>query len=152
MILIAFAAGAAPATAPAETPRHFVERVYAGYRDPDFSPLKRPERVFAPALVAAMREEARLSRGEVGFMDADPLCECQDPSGLRPSVTDAAPIRPAAARVRVTLRFGEGGELRELTLRLVRTAAGWRIADVSGPDEPSLLADLTAWNRKHRRR
>jgi len=149
MILIALAAAAAPATTPAETPRFFVERVYAGYRDPDFSPLKRPERVFAPPLVAAIREEARLSRGEVGFMDADPLCDCQDPTGMRPSVTEATQTG-ATARVRVALRFG--GDTRRLALKLVRTPAGWRIADVSDPNEPSLLADLTAWNRKHRRR
>jgi hypothetical protein len=140
---------AAPATAPPEAARHFVERVYAGYRDPDFSPLKRPERVFAPSLVAAIREEARLSRGEVGFMDADPLCDCQDPAGMRPSVTEATQTGPAA-RVRVALRFGD--EIRRVTLKLVRTPAGWRIADVSDADEPSLLADLTAWNRNHRRR
>lgn len=148
MIALALAAAAA-AQAP-ETARHFVERVYAGYRDPDFSPLKRPERVFAPALVAAIREEARLSRGEVGFMDADPLCDCQDPASMRPTVTEATRTGPAAARVRVALRFGD--EIRRVALNLVRTAAGWRIADVSDADEPSLLADLAAWNRNHRRR
>jgi hypothetical protein len=148
-ILAVTAAAARPLPA-AETPRHFVERIYAGYHDPDFSPLKRPERVFAPPLVAAIREEAQASRGEVGFMDADPLCDCQDPAGMRPSVTEATQTGPAAARVRVALRFGT--ESRRLALKLVRTRAGWRIADVSGPDEPSLLADLTAWNRKHRRR
>ena len=147
--MIALALAAAAAQAP-ETPRHFVERVYAGYRDPDFSPLKRPERVFAPTLVAAIREEARASRGEVGFMDADPLCDCQDPAGMRPTVTEATQTGLAAARVRVSLHFGD--EIRRVALKLVRTPAGWRIADVSDADEPSLLADLTAWNRKHRRR
>jgi len=149
-IVLAGAALAAPSARGAETPRHFVKRVYAGYRDPDFSPLKRPERVFAPPLVAAIREEARRSRGEVGFMDADPLCDCQDPSGMRPSVTEATQTGPRAARVRVALRFGD--EIRSLVLKLVRTPAGWRIADVSDRDEPSLLGDLTAWNREHRRR
>jgi hypothetical protein len=149
MIALALAAAAAAAQAP-ETPRHFVEWVYTGYRDPDFSPLKRPERVFAPPLVSAIREEARLSRGEVGFMDADPLCDCQDPAGMRPSVTEPTQTGPAAARVRVALRFGH--EIRRLALKLVRTPAGWRIADVADADEPSLLADLAAWNRNHRPR
>jgi len=150
MIALALALAAAAAAQAPETPRHFVERVYAGYRDPDFSPLKRPERVFAPTLVAAIREEARLSRGEVGFMDADPLCDCQDPAGMRPTVTEATQTGRAAARVRVALRFGD--EIRRVALKLVRTPAGWRIADVSDADEPSLLADLAAWNRNHRRR
>jgi len=143
---------AAMAAAPAaETPRHFVERLYAGYRDSNFSPLKRPERVFAPALVAAIREEARLSRGEVGFMDADPVCDCQDPTGLHASVGDPVSAGAATVRVPVTLRFG-GGEARAMSLKLVRTGAGWRIADLTSPDEPSLLRDLTTWNRKHRAR
>ncbi|MBV9929731.1 MAG: DUF3828 domain-containing protein [Alphaproteobacteria bacterium] len=155
MGILAMAAAATAAAAPAagagETPRQFAMRLYAGYRDPNFSPLKRPERVFAPALVAAIREEARLSRGEVGFMDADPICDCQDPSGLRPSI-GVARQTGASAQVRVALRFGAGGEVRNLKLKLIRTVAGWRIADLSNPDEPSLLADLTAWNRAHRRR
>ena len=41
------------AAAPAETPAAFVDRLYAGHRDPDYSPLARPERVFAEPLVAA---------------------------------------------------------------------------------------------------
>ena len=59
----------------AETPRAFVEHIYAGYRREDYDPLARPERIFAAALAAAMNEDARLSRDEVGYMDADPLCQ-----------------------------------------------------------------------------
>jgi hypothetical protein len=144
------AAWLAPAAAPAaETPRAFVERLYAAYRNPDFSPLSRPERVFAPPLVAAIGEDRRLSRDEVGFMDADPLCECQDPSGMRLSIGAVSEPARGAAIVRVTLRFGPT-DRRDLKLRLVRLASGWRIADVASADQPSLLADLRAWNRRKR--
>jgi hypothetical protein len=149
-LLLAAWLAPAPAAAPAETPRAFVERLYAAYRNPDFSPLSRPERVFAPPLVSAIGEDRRLSRDEVGFMDADPLCECQDPSGMRPRIEAVSEQGRGGAIVRVTLRFGPT-DRRDLRLRLVRLAAGWRVADVSSTDQPSLLADLQAWNRRVRR-
>jgi hypothetical protein len=139
------APGAAPA---ADSPGAFVTRLYAAYRNPDYSPLAKPQRVFAPALVAAILEERRLSKDEVGFMDADPLCQCQDASGMRPLV-EAVHQAGGTATVRILLRFGPS-ERRELRLRLTRGAAGWRIADVATTDEPSLLRDLQAWNRRKR--
>jgi hypothetical protein len=136
------------AAAPAEAPRAFVGRLYAGYRDPDYSPLARPERVFAAPRVAAIREDQRLSNDEVGYMDADPLCQCQDPSGLRPRIGQVRTSGRARASVRVGLDFG--ADRRELRLQLVRTAAGWRIADVATADEPSLLDSLRRFNRRRR--
>lgn len=143
-LALAAALLAAPA---AESPRAFVERLYAGYRDPDYNPLARPERIFAPTLVAEIREDWKLSRDEVGYMDADPLCQCQDAAGLRAAIGDVRPSgrRAAAARVRIT--FG-GTDPRDLRLNLVRTAAGWRVADVATADEPSLLAGLKRFNRR----
>jgi hypothetical protein len=134
----------APAS-PADAPRAFVERLYAGYGDPDYNPLAHPRRIFAPPLVAAIREDARLSRGEVGYMDADPLCQCQDPAGLRPTIREVDRPTRSTATARVLLDFG-GSDRRDLRLNLVRTAAGWRVADVSTADEPSLLDSLARFN------
>src|SRR5688572_4043961 len=122
---------------PAETPRAFVERLYAGYRDPDYDPLAKPGRIFAPALVAAIREEVRLSRDEVGYMDADPICQCQDAAGLRHSIEEIGQAAGKTATARLRLDLGDS-DRRGLTLRLVRTKAGWRIADIATSDEPSL--------------
>jgi hypothetical protein len=132
---------------PAESPEAFVERLYAGYRDPDYSPLARPRRIFAAPLVAAIREDSRLSRDEVGYMDADPLCQCQDPAGLRPTIRAVDRPGRRAATAHVLLDFG-ATDRRELRLRLVRTAAGWRVADVATADEPSLLDSLNRFNRR----
>lgn len=144
------AATLAPAP-PAETPKAFLERLYAAYRDPDYSPLATPERVFAAPLVAAIREDQRLSRDEVGYMDADPLCQCQDPGGLRPLIGEVARPTAGTAAARVVLRFGGGGDGdREVRLRLIRTPAGWRIADVATPDSPSMLDELRRFNRRRR--
>lgn len=135
------------AAAPDETPRAFVERLYSGYRDPDYDPLARPEQVFSPALAAAIREDWRLSKDEVGYMDADPLCQCQDAAGLAAAIGEvrASGRKGAAARVRIALG---GPERRDLRLKLERTAQGWRIADIATADEPSLLAGLRRFNRR----
>lgn len=137
------------AAAPAETPRAFVERIYAGYGDVEYSPFAVPERFFAAPLVAAMEEDSRLSYGEVGFLDGDPLCQCQDPSGLDAVVRDIRQPGPRTATARILLRLA-GADRRDLSLRLVRTAAGWRIADIATPDSPSLLRDLRRSNRERR--
>jgi uncharacterized protein DUF3828 len=144
---LALAAALLAAAPTAESPRAFVERIYSGYRDPDYSPLAHPRRIFAAPLVAAIREDRRLSRGEVGYMDADPLCQCQDPAGLRPLLREFVRTTPSTATARVLLDF-EGSEARDLRLRLVRTAAGWRIADLATADEPSLLEALGRFNRR----
>lgn len=134
---------------PAETPRDFVTRIYAGYRDPAFNPLDRPERLFAPPLVAAIREDARLSGDEVGWLDGDPLCQCQDHEGLEPIVREVRRTAARTALADILLRFPGHGD-RDVRLRLVRTAQGWRVADVATADDPSLLQDLQRSNRLRR--
>lgn len=148
MILAALALAAAPAFA-AGPPRRFVERLYAAYRSERWSPLARPSRVFAPPLAAAIDEDRRLSGDEVGFLDGDPVCDCQDPAGLRARILALTPDGRSSATARVEVRFGD--DRRLLTLRLARTAGGWRIADVATPDSASLLLDLEAANRRRRR-
>ena len=143
-LALAAALLAAPA---AETPRAFVERLYAGYRDSDYSPLARPRRVFAAPLVAAIREDQKLSRDEVGYMDADPLCQCQDPSGLNPQIGEVRQPSRSRATVHVRLDFGRS-DRRDLRLQLVRTAAGWRISDIVTADETSLLDSIRRFNRR----
>lgn len=147
-LLLAAAMLAAPA--PAESPRAFVERLYAGYRDPDHDPLARLDHVFSPALAAAIREDRRLSSEEVGYMDADPLCQCQDSAGLGASIAALRPSGRKGAEARVRIAFG-GSDRRDLRLKLVRTAAGWRIADIATADEPSLLDGLNRFNRRRSR-
>lgn len=140
-----------PAATAAETPRAFVTRLYAAYHTGSFSPFVHAERVFTPRFVAAIKEDGRLFRDEVGFLDADPICQCQDLAGLRAEIREVRQPPPAAADVRVTLRF-DGSDPRSIRLKLARTAAGWRVADIEAADEPSFLRDLEASNRRKRSR
>jgi hypothetical protein len=147
MILLWLAALAAGPQAPnpPATPRGFIAQVYAGYRHPNYNPLDRLDQTFAPELAAAIREDARLAHGEVGYLDGDPLCDCQDylkvTATIR-SLTQPSP-RQASARVKVAIGVDQPHDLR---LELRRTPAGWRIADVVS-SEGSLLAGLRRSNR-----
>lgn len=146
---LVFAAALLAAAPPAETPRGFLERVYAQYRHEDYSPLARPRRIFAAPLVAAIEEDRRLSRDEVGYMDADPLCQCQDHGGMKPLVRQVRRPTPRTAIADIVLTFG-GSDRRDLEVRLVRGAAGWRVADIATADDPSLLASLRRFNARRR--
>lgn len=153
-MIIALLAAAAPAAAPVApaSPQAFVTSLYAHYRrNPDYSPLLRPQDVFAPRLTAAIRRDAALAKGEVGFLDGDPLCDCQDSAGLRATVAPIGQPGPATARVSVDIHFA-GNDRRHLQLSLARVAGAWRIADVASAQEPSLLADLERENSRRSRR
>jgi hypothetical protein len=145
MMLLALLVAAAE---PVESPKAYMERVYASYRVPNFNPLDHPDRYFAPRLVAAMNEDARLAHGEVGYVDGDPICQCQDPDGLHAKVTRVTQ-QGGKAMADVIIDFTDS-TARRVKFSLVRTNGGWRIADVSSSDEPSFLRAIEASNRKAR--
>lgn len=149
MIWILLAAAAAQPQA--ESPKAFMERIYASYRNSDYSPFTRPERVFAPRLLAAINEDSRLNQGEVGYLGGDPICQCQDATGLKTTIKRVKLQSGGKATVSVSIGL-EGYKPRPATFSLVRTKAGWRIADVSAPDEPSMLKGIEAANRQARAR
>jgi hypothetical protein len=147
MILLLLAAATSSV---AETPKAFLERIYANYAHEDYSPFVHPERVFAPQFLSAIKEDERLAHGEVGFLDGDPLCDCQDTGGMHSSIASVAGSRGSAV-ARITISWQGTGEHSDIRLRLVRTAAGWRVADVGTANEPSLLHDLQAANARARK-
>jgi hypothetical protein len=145
MLLVALAAIAAPAAAQAESARGFVERVYAGYARENFDPLSHIDLYFAPPLAAEIRRDS--SGGEVGYLDGDPLCDCQDSGGMTSRI-QSVETQGNAADAHILLDFGTSDQ-RNVELHLVRTKRGWRVSDVATKDEPSLLGALRKANRKH---
>ncbi len=148
-ILLAAAAAAAPGQ-PADTPKRFMEHLYANYRNANYNPFDHPSRVFAPRLIAAMNEDSKLAHGEVGYVDGDPVCQCQDPSGMHATVGGVKQQGRDKASVQVSIAWDSGDKPRPTRFSLIRTRAGWRIADVSSADEPSFLAAIEKSNREAR--
>lgn len=144
-LLLAAAAVAAPAGAQGQSARGFVEQIYGGYLHDSFNPLDHIDRYFAPPLAKEIRADS--SGGEVGYLDGDPLCDCQDFSGLKPRIQSVQQKGKAAADARIVMDFGSE-DARTVTLHLVLTKYGWRVADVTTKDERSLLSALRRSNRK----
>jgi hypothetical protein len=90
---------------------------------------------------------AILANGEVGLVDADPLCQCRDDSGLKPKVGSVTMTGPNAADTIVSLQY-PGEKPRALTLHLVPVNGAWRIYDLSMGDVKSYRADLLKVNKE----
>lgn len=116
--------------APDESPRTFVEDLYGQYKkDANFSPFTHPEQWFDPALIAAINEDAALANGEVGAVDGDPICSCQDASGMDARVEGVEQTSPTTAVATVKL-WADSPDQRPLKVDLVAVNGLWRVHDV----------------------
>jgi hypothetical protein len=140
MIAAALALAAAPI---GSTPSAFVAYVYSQYRHEGFSPLEKPENFFSPSLTEEIRKDS--SGGEVGYLDGDPLCDCQDYDRISAQVRKLAQPAAQSAVADVHVVLGPR-ETRNLELKLTLTPKGWRISDVIGTDHKSLLKELQRAN------
>lgn len=140
-ILPLLVATAIPALARAQdlgAARAFVAGLYDG-RAETRDPLgEAAPRIFASPLLAAIRKDQHDAQGEVGALDGDPICDCQDDGGMTVSKLAVSPVDARRARADVTLRW-PANETRRVRFDLVVTSAGWRIADVHTAETPSLL-------------
>jgi Protein of unknown function (DUF3828) len=150
---LASTASAATAALDAASAKAFVESLYSHYpSNPDtrsaFDPTgKNAGQVFDPGMVAAFREDRRLAHGEVGFVDSDPLCQCQDDTGMKATVGSVTATGPNAADVVVNLVYPNDPAIA-LTLHLVPVNGAWRIYDLSAGDVKSYRADLIKANKE----
>ncbi len=124
------------------TANAFVHGVYRDYGKPDWSGVlgePAPD-IFAPRLLGLIRADEKAAAGEVGRLDEDPLCDCQDDDGFRLSSVVVA--RQSGNRVVATVRFVIGVVPEVVALDLVTTRGGWRIADVHSRSVRSLVSFL----------
>jgi hypothetical protein len=145
MLAALLLAAAAPQ---ASTPKAFVTQLYAHYRDARFSPFDHIDAIFAPRLAAAIRLDRKLAHGEIGALDSDPICLCQDSEGLRGEIRRIAMVAPDQAVVTLTLHYAATPPTAPARLTLHHVAAGWRVADIAMDDGHSLLNWLMLQNRQ----
>lgn len=130
------------------SPQAFLRRLYAPYLAGDASVAptgKAAPSIFDARLTALIRRDQRNARDEVGALDGDPICDCQDFEPLKSLSIAARPIGADGASATVSFTNGP----RSVTLRysLTRTRSGWRVSDIGSPDLPSLAAYLEKANR-----
>ena len=119
--------------------RAFTLRLYDTYRkgEPDYRGRDAASAFAPPLLDLIRRDQATTPSGDVGILDGDPICDCQDAQGLKLTRLAIDAAGPGQARAKVTLRFP--GETRSMGLDLVREGGRWRVADVHTRDTPSLV-------------
>ncbi|WP_256738105.1 DUF3828 domain-containing protein, partial [Cronobacter sakazakii] len=65
----------------AQTPTQFLKSLYQSYakgNEPVDFASKGEQQILSDRLLSLVEEDTRLSGGEVGFLDYDPICYCQD--------------------------------------------------------------------------
>ena len=144
LILLAQPAAAQPAaTRDTAGARAFVLSLYAAYHGegPDFFG-KQARQVFSPHLLALIRRDERLAHGEVGALDGDPICNCQDFT-ITATTVEVALTGPG--RAQAIARFRNFGKPEVVRLDLVFVKGGWRVDNVHETGTP----DLADYLEKH---
>lgn len=126
----------------------FVRALYASYSEAeDANPWSGP-RVWSKRMDALVRRDAELAPdGDLPYLDADPICSCQDWERLSVRSVALSPVR-ADGSVEATVRFVNAGEDNTALLKLVRETDGWRVDDVMNPGYPSLADNLVESNAR----
>jgi hypothetical protein len=129
-------AAQAALSAPYGDPRAFLKRV-AAYEARSDTSIRSPTflALLAPRLRKAVR--ADLSHSDIGVLDYDPICQCQDTVALQ-IVLVATKGSSAVA----TLATRTETDRVLVHLHLIRSGGDWLIADISTKDQRSLLSDL----------
>ena len=115
------------------TPQAFLESIYQPYLSQDFKgqSYTHVDRFFAPDLARAidhdMREAARLK--EVPTLDGDPFLDAQDWEISKLSIS----AKVDGAKATAVVGFENLGKPVRLSVDLIQTPVGWRIADISAP-------------------
>jgi len=148
------AAAAAPAAVPAAaTPdaaaaKAFLEGLYANYKTSENNTFqmfdKDAKAVFDDDMIALLAADQKALKGDLGEIDGDWLCDCQDFASLKATikVQSATPTTATATSDFVDVGIpGDAGHHEQF--QLVKTSVGWRIHDIKTSDEPWLRQMLT---------
>ena len=142
-LLCLFAATPAMAEPSAATAEQFLRGLYAQYT-PHGKPVAfvypDAKGMVDPAMLALLKHDKDASNGEVGAMDSDPICGCQDWTAVK--VVSVHVTMPDKATAAADIVFSDNGEVEKVHFALVWTSGGWRIHDIGTKDEPSLAAYL----------
>lgn len=140
-LLVSPALAATPDTHGADA---FVTNLYRDYAKPDApGPLDAAvsPKVFSPALLEKIHADQHHQAGNMGKLDHDPICDCQDSDGLHLLNVSVHPKSPGHALALAAFRLG--ADTKHVSLNLVETHNGWRVDDVSDQNMKSLRLFLS---------
>lgn len=129
----------------------FVRVVFETYADDDDArwPLAdaQLDLVWSRRMASLIRRDRDLSEGDLPYLDADPLCQCQDWGEFR--VESVRILNPPGPGRRAVVTFTNFGERETTVLDLAGNPnEGWRIDDVLNPGRAGLAEELAESNRR----
>ena len=137
----------------ADVAKRFVESVYRAYANHgkgiDFTGPKAHSFYDASLIALLHADQKAVGPNEVGVLDGDPICGCQDWDGiwdLKIAIQMQGESRAKAA-VSFALfapKAGADRDLRSLEMTLVRESKGWRVDDIVDKSDPKAPFDLRA--------
>jgi hypothetical protein len=117
--------------AAAQGPEPFVRAIFAQYVNGGPAELPPPpgqDPLFSRTMNALIGEDARAANGEVGTLEVDPFCQCQDQDGF---VLDSMAVAQGDAdTATASVVFTNMGNQQTATLDLVREGGNWKVDDV----------------------
>lgn len=146
---------AAPAVADAKDAadvKAFLDGLYAHYKTSKgatFNMFDTDARsVFDADTIALLKADTKALKGDLGVIDGDWLCACQDFESIQATVTVQS-ASPTAAKASSDFRDTGMQDQPDRALRhddfdLVKTPAGWRIHDITTRGEQSLRTQVSA--------
>jgi len=134
-----------------ESAKQFVEHLYSLYgpsADPPNLFERNATQAFDPSLIALARADAKAAKPDVGVLDYDPVCNCQDTDVKFPNLKIM--IRPIdASRTEASVSFtGYSNERNQILLTLVEEQGDWRIYNIEDLPGSSPHADLRSMLEK----
>ena len=153
-IVLAAALSAVPASGQdADAAKHFLGSLYRQYANHgpgiDFTGPK-ARGVFDPSLIALLHaDQSVLGADEVGVLDGDPICSCQDWDGIWDLKIAIQPLSDGRAKASVSFALfaphaGTDRDFRSLEITLVPVGGQWRIWDILDQSDPKAPFDLRA--------
>ncbi len=124
------------------TPQAFLEAIYKPYLDKNYRGQNygQADRFFVPDIVRAMNADyaAAKRRGEVPLLDGDPFVCAQEWEISKLAVS----VSTNGTKTTGIVAFDNLEKPTRVTLDLVQTPTGWRIADIACSGDPTSLRAL----------
>lgn len=116
----------------------FVRTLFAAYSDTPGS--TGPENQWSTGTQALLDADGEAAQG-VGYLGADPICDCQDWEKLRVTSLAVTPTGADSADAAVAFTMGDGAKTTNETLKLVREGGTWKVDDIVYGEGHSLAGE-----------
>lgn len=121
-----------------KTAEAFVKGLYTAYKSkghPIAMTSPKAATILESSLVALLQTDEKLLGGEVGGLEVDPICQCQDFDIRTVAVTVTA---DGDGKAKAIASFHNLDADEKVNFDLVAVGTGWRIFDIHAADMPSL--------------